>query len=123
MQMIICHIEQSLEHDSMTLFQWFSDNQMKANISKCHLLVNKKDEVTIRIGETEIKSSEYEKLLGIKTDTKLNFIEHSNDIISKASRKVNAVLRVMPYMSLSKKNKLVLVSSYFNSQFNYCPLI
>ena len=101
MQMIICHIEQSLEHDSMTLFQWFSDNQMKVNISKCHILVNKKDEVTIRIGETEIKSSEYEKLLGIKTDTKLNFIEHSNDIISKASCKVNSVLRVMLYMSLS----------------------
>ena len=44
------------EHDSMILFQWFSDNQIKANISKCHLLVNKKDDVTIRIGDTEIKS-------------------------------------------------------------------
>ena len=85
--MIICHIEQSLEHDSMILFQWFSDNQMKANISKCHLLMNKKDEVTIRIGETEIKNSEYKKLLGIKTDTKLNFIEHLNDIISNQAAK------------------------------------
>ena len=112
---------QSLEHDSMMLFQWFSDNQMKANISKCHLLVNKKNEVTIRIGDTEIKNSEYEKLLGIKVDAKLNFNEHLNDIISKASRKVNALSRVMPYMNLSKKKKLV--SSFFNSQFNYCPLI
>ena len=87
---------QSLEHDSMMLFQWFSDNQMKANISKCHLLVNKKNEVTIRIGDTEIKNSEYEKLLGIKVDGKLNFNEHLNDIFSKASRKVNALSRVMP---------------------------
>ena len=31
-----------LEHDPMMLFKWFSVNQMKANISKCHLLVNKK---------------------------------------------------------------------------------
>ena len=46
---------QSLEHDSMMLFQWFSDNQMKANISKCHLLVNKKNEVTIRIGIRKLK--------------------------------------------------------------------
>ena len=60
---------------------------MKANISKCHLLMNKKDEVTIRIGETEIKNSEYKKLLGIKTDTKLNFIEHLNDIISNQAAK------------------------------------
>ena len=59
---------QSLEHDSMILFKWFSENQMKANISKRHLLVNKKDEVTIRIGYTEIKNSEYEKLQGIKVD-------------------------------------------------------
>ena len=80
---------------------------MKANISKCHLLVNKKDEVTIRIGDTEIKNSEYENLLGIKVDIKLNFNEHLNDIISKASRKVNAMSRVMPYMSLSKKKKIV----------------
>ena len=30
--------------------------------------MNKKDEVTIRIGYTEIKNSEYEKLQGIKVD-------------------------------------------------------
>ena len=95
MQMIIHHIEhqtlyideviQSLEHDSMMLFQWFSDNQMKANISKCHLLVNKNDEVTIRTEDTKIKNIEYGKLLGIKVVTKLNF---------------NALSREMPYMNL-----------------------
>ena len=60
---------QSLQHDSMMLFQWFSDNQMKASIRKSHLLLNKKHEVTIRIGDAKIKNSEYEKLLGIKVDT------------------------------------------------------
>ena len=60
----------------MMLFKWFSDNQMKANKGKFHLPVNKKDEVTIRIGDTEIKKCEYEKLLGIKVDPKLNFNEH-----------------------------------------------
>ena len=107
-----------LEQGSTMFFKWFSDNQMKANISKCHLLVNKKDEVVINLGETEIKNSEYEKLLGIKVDTKLNFNEHLNNIISKASHKVNAFSRVARYMSLSKKKILI-----FNSQFSYCPLI
>ena len=97
------------------LFQCFSENQMKAYISKCHLLVNKKDEVTIRIGDTEIENSEYEKLLGIKVDTKLNFNGHSNDTISKASCKVNALSRVMPYMSISKKNKYTNSLSQFRS--------
>ena len=117
----IDEVIQLLEHDSMMLFKWFSHNQMKVNISKCHRLVNKKDEVTVRIVDTVIKNSEYEKLLGIKVDTKLNFNEHLNDIISKASRKVNALSRVMPYVSLSKKKKLG--NSFFNSQFSYCPLI
>ena len=38
--------------------------------------MNKKDEVNIRIGDTEIKHSAYEKLLGTKVDAKLNFNEH-----------------------------------------------
>ena len=76
---------------------------MKPNISKCYLLVNKKDEVTIRIGDTEIKNSEYEKLLVVKVDTILNFNEHLNGIISKASCKINALSTVILYMSLSKK--------------------
>ena len=110
-----------LERDSTMLFKWFSDNQMKANISKCHLLVNKKGEVVINLGETEIKNSEYEKLLGIKIDTKLNFNEHLNDNIGKANRKINALSRVVPYISLSRKK--ILMNSFFNSQFSYCPLI
>ena len=85
---------------------------MAANTHKSHFLVNKKDEVTIRIGDREIFKNEYEKLLEIKVDRKLNFYQYLNDIISKANRKVNALSRAMPYMSLSKKKKLV--SSFFN---------
>ena len=81
-----------LKRDSTMLFKCFSDNQMKANISKYYLLV-KKDEVVINLGETEIKNRGYEKLLGIKFDTKLNFNEHLDEIISKASCKVNALLQ------------------------------
>ena len=68
---------------------------MQANISKCHPLVNKKDEVNIRIGYTEIGNSEFEKLLGVEVDAKLNVNEHLN-IISKARRKANALSRVTP---------------------------
>ena len=53
-----------LERDSTMLFKWFSDNQVKANISKCHLLVNKRVEVVINLGETEIKNSESKVIKG-----------------------------------------------------------
>ena len=86
---------------------------MKANISKCHLLVNKNNEVTIRIGDMEIKNSEYEKLQRIKINTKLNFNDYLNNIFSKASRKFNVLLRVIPDMSLFKNKRLV--NSFFNA--------
>ena len=38
----------SLEKDSIKLFQWLSDNQMKVNHDKCHLLVSGKMTVTIK---------------------------------------------------------------------------
>ena len=41
--------------------------------------MNKNDELTIKIGDTDIKNNEYEKLLGVKVDTKLNFNEHLDD--------------------------------------------
>ena len=79
---IIDEVIQSLEHASMMLLKWFSDNQKKANISKYYLLVNKKDEVTVIIRDTEIKNSDYEKWLAVKVDTKLNFNKPLNDIIT-----------------------------------------
>ena len=39
-----------LERDNTILFKWFSDNQMKANISKCNLLVNKKRRCRYKFG-------------------------------------------------------------------------
>ena len=80
----------------MIVFKWLYDNQIKANINKCPLQVNKKDEVVINLGESEIKSSEYGKSLGMNFDKKLNFNEHLNNVISKVSYKVNVLLRVLP---------------------------
>ena len=37
----------SLEEGSIKLFQWFSDNQMKANHDKFHVLVSGKNNVTM----------------------------------------------------------------------------
>ena len=51
----IDEVKKLLKHDSAMLFKWFSDNQMKANVSNCNLLINKKHEVVINLEETEIK--------------------------------------------------------------------
>ena len=46
----------SLEKDSIQLFQWFSDNQMKVNHDKCYPLVSGKNNVTIIANEFKIKN-------------------------------------------------------------------
>ena len=61
------------------------------------------------------------KMLGIIIDSKLNLKEHLKEIIKKASRKVNVLSRITPYMNLTKRK--VLVNLFFTSQFNYCPLL
>ena len=53
----------TLESDSVRLFKWFSNNQMKANMGKCHLLLSNKERISRKIGETEIKSSTCEELI------------------------------------------------------------
>ena len=44
----------------MMLFKWFSNNHMKANISKSHLLVIKNDEIVINLSGDGVKNGEYE---------------------------------------------------------------
>ena len=103
------------------LFQWFSHNQMKGNTDKCHLIVSTDEPIGIRVGESLIKSSTCEKMLGIKIDNKLIFDTHVKGLCTKANNKLRALARATPYMSLKKKK--LLMNSFFNAQFNYCSLI
>ena len=75
----------------------------------------------MKIGETEIKSSNCKNLLGIKIDDKLTFNEHLSYITDKVSHKIIPWSRVASYMNGSKKH--ILMNSFFWSQFSYCPLV
>ena len=110
----------ALENAAASLFNWFSDNQMKANPNKCHLLINKDCKKHINIDGNIIGNSNCEKLLGIKVDSKLDFKHHVEDLCSKASRKMHALARISPYMDIPKKR--MLFNAFFKSQFSYCPL-
>ena len=47
------------------LLNWFSNNEMKLNTDKCHLLLNGQEPNTLKIGDLHINNSLSEKLLGI----------------------------------------------------------
>ena len=114
-------VKASLENASNTLFKWFSGNLFKGNADKCHLLVNVKDEVSMKIGDFNIVNSECEKLLGVTFDYKLTSNSHVSDLCKNASRNINALARVAPYMSISKCR--ISMNALFISQFNYYPLV
>ena len=98
----------SLQESTKRIFQWFSDNEIKGNTDKCHLILSTNEQLEIIIEDSSFKWSSYEKLLGVKIDSKLNFDDHLKSICSKASNILRALARTTPYTSIEKKNFLTL---------------
>ena len=59
-----------LQNASLTLFQWFYDNQMKANPDKCHFICSTNDKVNITVENQKIRNSPCKKILGVRFDEK-----------------------------------------------------
>ena len=57
----------------------------------------------------------------VRYKLKLKFTNHIEEICKKASRKLNALDRIAPYMGICKRRTLM--NAFFKSQCNYCPLI
>ena len=62
-----------------------------------------------------------EKSLGITLDSELIFEKHITSIFNKANQKIHFLSRIRSYMSLKKRR--LLMKTFVESQFNYCPLI
>ena len=56
----------SLPSSSRKLFQWLSDNLMKGNTEKCHLVMSKDQSVNFQLGGSLVESSDSEEMLGVK---------------------------------------------------------
>ena len=117
----ITELLNTLENEMSTLMEWFHSNEMKANNEKCHLLVINRLNDVIKIGEEEIKGSDSVKLLGVVIDKKLNFSDHVSNLCKKGNQKLYALARISKYMNADKLR--ILMKTFIESQFNYCPLI
>ena len=112
----------TLEDDTDTLIQWFSDNYLKLNADKCHLLIsNNSKDICINVEDEVIECENSVKLLGVTIDNKLTFKDHVSNICKKASQKLHVLARISNYMSQDKLR--VLMKAFIESQFGYCPLI
>ena len=78
---------------------------MKANKD---FLKNNERHSTLRIYNEHFDNDEYEKILGINEDCKLNFQKHQDGVLvtNKSTCKVKALLRTVNYLSISKQKKV-----------------
>ena len=76
---------------------------------------------TVVIDGFPTDSSKTEVLLGITIDHELKFDDHVNYLCKKVSLKLNALARIARFMNASKKR--IIMKSFIQSQFGYCPLI
>ena len=110
-----------LETYTNTLVKWFSDNYLKLNADKCHLLISKHNkDIHINVEEEIIECSNSVKLLGVTLDNNLNFNDHISNLCKKASQKLHALARISNFMS--KEKLRILMKAFIESQFGYCPL-
>ena len=111
-----------LEDNAYTAILWFENNYMKLNEGKCHFLFSGSPEhLWIKVGNEQIWESQYEKLLGIKVDKDMTFDVHLKTLCKKVNQKVSALARIAGILPFQKRH--ILLKTFIESQFSYCPLI
>ena len=65
------------------LFIWYAQNEMKANLDKCYVLLSTAEAFNLQISETVIQNSHSRKLLGVTFDYKLKFEKHIKPFVRK----------------------------------------
>ena len=96
---------------------------MKLNQDKCHLLVSgyKHKNLWTQIRDEIIWESNKQKLLGFQIDRDLNFNKYVSSLCKKAGKKPSILARLLNFISI--KERKILMKSFIESQFGYCPLI
>ena len=98
------NIQSRLEQDALKLSGWFRENYMKLNDDKCHLHVfgDETNDVSVTVGNSLIKESTEEKLLGVTIDKDLSFKNHLDSLCKKASQKLHALARISKFMDTDR---------------------
>ena len=115
-----------LKEESSIIQTWFKINEMKSNEDKLHLIATNTNKnynsiSYIYTGNELIESEDLVELLGVKIDSKLTFNEHVTSLVKKGNQKLHALARISKFLC-EDKLKLIM-RTFIESQFNYCPLL
>ena len=100
-----------LERNSLTVFEYFSSNNLVANKDKtCFMFMdknqNRKDQKELNIGGTIVKESESDKLLGLRIDRKIEWKEQVKDVENCLNHRVYKLKKIRPYVSGNQLNTI-----------------
>ena len=73
-----------------------------------------------KIGQTKIWKNKNKKLFGVIIDRQLNFNEYLISLCKKAGKKLSTLARLANFLSVEQRK--LLMKSFIESQFGYCPL-
>ena len=71
---------EKLEEAANVLFEWFSNNFLKANADKCHLILITDEPFSINTDNEVTEKSSNKRLLGINLNNRLGFDAHVANI-------------------------------------------
>ena len=81
-----------LQASATTFFRWFTNNQLKANPRKSHILLSTKKPKLVSIYGIPFAASSHKKLLEVTTDSELKSENHITELCPKVSKKLNACI-------------------------------
>ena len=103
-----------MQSESDLIIGCFRKNQTIVNPDKFQVIIidKKKGDHTndnIVIGNKQIKSVPLIKLSGNQLDDKLSFSPHKNNIFMSAANLLNALIRVLKFLSFEEKKILIVI--------------
>ena len=104
-----------LQSTASKLFSWFTNNHIKVNPGKCHILFSTKNPINVCLKGACITFSSCEKLLGITIDSDIKFDKHISELCDKVSKKINTLCQVTGYIYLEKRR--IVMKTFVESQF------
>ena len=81
---------EKLEEVGKVIFEQFSNNFLKANTDKCHLILSTDEPFSINIDNEVIKNSN-KKLLGINLNNRMDFDTDVTNTCNRVSKKLHIV--------------------------------
>ena len=112
---------EKLEEVGKVLFEWFSNNFLKANANKCHLILSTDEPFSINIDNEVIKNSSNKKLLGINLNNRMRFDTYVANVCNRVSKKLYALARISQFMNIHKRR--MKMKAFIAPEFCYCLLV